>query len=188
MKAFFFVLILMVPLAISAPLKKKRTVRKRPKIMAVKPPPAPVDVTPQPISSPYFLNASFGASRWEGLGFFSGLGLGVFPAAGNRLGWGLEGQLLLVPSGALFSILGGAWYFFSHPYFSQKLVTLGLLLGPGFPSGGLPISRTVAVGFFEIAGNQRLSNYGWLKLWTRGGLLEGKAIAQLGLSLLFQLN
>lgn len=192
MKKSFFIFILLVPLAMAAPLKKKplkkQPLKKHTKITVVKTSPVPIVAVPEPVRSPFFVNASFGASRWEGMGFFSGVGLGLFPAPGERLGWGLEGQLLLVSSGSLFSILGGAWYYLSHPLVSRRFVSLGVLFGAGFPGGGLPLSKKTAIGFCEISGNQRLSDYGWLRLWTRGGLLDGEAIAQLGLSLLFQLK
>jgi hypothetical protein len=178
-KNLILLCILLAPLSLAAPKKKLGKKRTKSTITQKEPEPNP---------SPFFVNASFGASRWEGMGFFSGVGLGFFPGPGDKIGWGLEGQLLLVSGGSLFTTLGGAWYYFSHPSVSQRFLSLGLLLGAGFSGGELPVSRTIPAGFFEVSGNQRLSDYAWLKFWTRAGLLDGKGAAQLGFSLLFHLK
>lgn len=180
----------LVPIALAVPSRKhpKKPAKKPPKISVIKKEAAPAVLESLPPKSPLFVNASFGVSRWEGLGFFSGLGFGVFPKVGERFGWGLEGQLLLISSGSLFSALAGAWYYLSDPNVYDRFVTVGLLLGAGFPSGASLANHTAPVGMFEISANQRISDYGWFKLWTRAGLVDSKASAQLGLSLLFQLK
>ena len=183
--------IILAPFSLAAPKKKlgkkrtKSTIAQKKQSAVVK---EQKESEPKPEPSPFFVNASFGASRWEGMGFFSAIGMGVFPGPGDKIGWGLEGQLLLVSEGSLFTTLGGAWYYFSHPRVSHRFLSLGILLGAGFSGGGLPVSRTIPAGFFEVSGNQRLSDYAWFKFWTRAGLLDGKGAAQLGFSLLFHLK
>ncbi|NBX77241.1 MAG: hypothetical protein EBQ92_11850 [Proteobacteria bacterium] len=188
-KKFIPLCMLLASFSLAAPKKKPLKKRNKPAVIQkTQAPPKKEQKDPEPNPSPLFVNASFGASRWEGMGFFSGLGLGVFPRPGDKVGWGLESQLLLVSNGSLFMTLGGAWYYFSHPSSTQRFLSLGLLLGAGFSGAGLPLSPAIAAGFFEVSGNQRLSDYAWLKFWTRAGLLDGKGAAQLGLSLLFHLK
>jgi len=188
-KSILLACILLATISVGAP--KKNPGKQKIKTMGTPQKQGPPKQEPkavEPPSKPFFVNASFGVSRWEGIGFFSGAGFGVFPEWGEKIGWGIEGQLLLVSTGSLFTTLGGAWYYFNHPSLSQRFASLGLLVGAGFAGGGLPLSQTVSAGFFEISGNQRVSDYGWLRFWTRAGLLDGKGAAQLGFSLLFQLK
>lgn len=135
-----------------------------------------------------FLQNSFGLSRWEGWGFSSGLGIGVFPPIENKMGWALEGRITLVSKGSLFTILGGVWYYLTPPLLSQQFISFGLLLGAGFPGREVQLNKTTAVGLLELANNYRLNEYAWFKIWSRGGLIGKEATAQLGFSLLFQLK
>jgi len=142
----------------------------------------------EPVGSRIFVKSSFGFARWEGWGFLSGLGLGLFPSINSQMGWTLEGRLHLVSQGSLFTVLVGPSYYLGSPLFSRRVISLGFLLGAGFPGGEIPFKKMAAIGLFEIASNHRLSDYAWFRVWSRAGLFEKEATAQLGFSLLFQLK
>lgn len=131
---------------------------------------------------------SFGLSRWEGTGFWTGLGIGLPAPQMQSWVWGFETNLLLVSQGSLFSSLVGGWYFFGKSRELTRSYSLGLMAGPAFPAAGLPGGNTATwIAQVEGAWNQRLNEFASLRLLVRFGLIRQQLFLQPAIGVAFEI-
>jgi len=169
------ILILFGSFAVAASPKKKQN-----KPQAV--------TAPIPDSKIWRVIPSFGFSRWEGTGFWTGLGIGLPAKQIQAWVWGFETNLLLVSRGSLFSTLVGGWYFFGKSRELTHSYSLGLMAGPAFPAGGLPGGNTATWSAqIEGAWNQRLNEFASLRLLFRLGLIRQQLFLQPAIGVAFEI-
>lgn len=179
------ILMLFGSFAVAASPKKKQ--KKPPVIKIQKQEEAPT-AAPNLDSKIWRVIPSFGLSRWQGTGFWTGIGIGLPASQMQSWVWGFETNLLLVSQGSLFSSLVGGWYFFGKRRELTHSYSLGLMAGPAFPAGGLPGGNAVTWNAqLEGAWNQRLNEFASLRLLFRLGLIRQQLFLQPAIGVAFEI-